>query len=360
MSDAAAAVVCPRCQGRNTHPAQIDAYIVDCVHCDRSFATRSPLDDPAADPRQPVSRIATEASSTLGPTDVPFLSSGLAGAALTAAFYLMIVYPLRGTYFADLFSDRGWVPYAVALMAGWSAVILAHKYRLLREQEAVLADELLASEFGDDIGPDTTAGPLRHLEARSERSPRSFVVTRLIRALRHFRAHGSIRDVVDQLGQQAHSDSGTVDASYTLVRTFIWAIPILGFIGTVLGIGSSVSGFSDSVLGAADLGVMKQSIGAVTTGLGVAFDTTLLALVVSILVMFPASWLQKAERGFLSRVEEYCDEHLIRRLVQPAVGSEGADSDQLGSSVRELQGEFERLAKTIGELDGRLDRMGRA
>ena len=59
---------------------------------------------------------------------------------------------------------------------------------------------------------------------------------------------------------------------------------------------------------------MKESIGLVTGGLGVAFDTTLLALVMSILIMFPASAVQRIEEGFLGEVEEYCSENLVRRL----------------------------------------------
>ena len=119
--------------------------------------------------------------------------------------------------------------------------------------------------------------------------PGNLQITRLIRALEHFSVRRSVSETVDQLRLSAERDENAIESGYVMLRVFIWAIPILGFIGTVLGIGASVGGFSEAVSSAADLDVMKDSIGVVTSGLGVAFDTTLLALVTSVLIMFPYS-----------------------------------------------------------------------
>ena len=105
-----------------------------------------------------------------------------------------------------------------------------------------------------------------------------------------------------------------MDASYALVRVFVWAVPTLGFIGTVLGLGAAVGGFSESLDTAASLESLKASIGTVTGGLGVAFDTTLLALVLSIVIMFPASAVQRMEEGLIGAVDDYCAECLLPRL----------------------------------------------
>jgi hypothetical protein len=113
---------------------------------------------------------------------------------------------------------------------------------------------------------------------------------------------------------------------------------------------------------------MKQSIGAVTSGLGVAFDTTLLALVMSIFIMFPTSSLQKAEEDFLDRVDVYCEQHLGRRL--DVSGTEaGAPPDALPGLVHltdgaseglaKLEAHLSRLADAVGALDERLDKTGR-
>ena len=105
----------------------------------------------------------------------------------------------------------------------------------------------------------------------------------------------------------------------------------------------------DAVARAADLEVVKSSIGTVTTGLGVAFDTTLLALVMSIFIMLPASSLQKAEEDFLARVDDYCRRHLVARLGHEA----GPDPDATESG----DGRIRRLAdELVHELQAALAR----
>jgi len=146
--------------------------------------------------------------------------------------------------------------------------------------------------------------------------------------------------VSEQLAMQASVDAAAVESSYTMVKVFIWAIPILGFIGTVMGIGASVGGFSESVAAAADLDVMKDSIGTVTTGLGLAFDTTLLALVMSIFIMFPTSSLQKAEEDFLANVDDYCRQHLIARLDDTPPDDAPRDEVELLQAVDRLADEL--------------------
>ncbi len=122
-----------------------------------------------------------------------------------------------------------------------------------------------------------------------------------------------------------------------------------------MGIGDAVGGFSESVGAAVDIEVMKESIGNVTSGLGVAFDTTLLALVMSILIMFPSSSLQKAEDDYLAAVEDYCDEQLMRRLDDGTRGGRPEDrvireaiSQEMEAQHAELRGWLDRLGQ-IGE-----------
>jgi len=135
---------------------------------------------------------------------------------------------------------------------------------------------------------------------------------------------------------QANNDAAVIDSSYSLLRIFIWAIPILGFIGTVIGISQAVSGFSDVMNTNAvmvnntteypdtatlvnpaeegDVSMLKTALGGVTSGLGTAFDTTLLALVMSLIVMFPASSLQKAEEDHLVMVDDFINDNVISKL----------------------------------------------
>ncbi|MEI2659369.1 MAG: MotA/TolQ/ExbB proton channel family protein [Bifidobacterium adolescentis] len=51
-----------------------------------------------------------------------------------------------------------------------------------------------------------------------------------------------------------------------LIRTITWAVPILGFLGTVIGITMAIANITPDQL--------ESSLGEVTAGLAVAFDTT--------------------------------------------------------------------------------------
>ena len=345
---------CPYCGGANVAPAELSRAIVDCSHCERSFAL------PRAGGARVASRAARaqQALRATSPTDVGLGMTGAAALVLTFVFYVGLVRPLQATYFGELFGARGWVPYVIAWLSVWAGLLLGVKAWLLVSQRRVLDLDLLPEAIAAKITPANASIFASHLRELAASTPRSFLVERLERALEHFRIRRTTRDVVEQLGSQAQLDAGAVESSYTMVRVFIWAIPILGFIGTVLGISSAVAGFSDSVAEAVDLEVMKHSIGAVTSGLCVAFDTTLLALVMSIFIMFPASSLQKAEEDFLAHVEVYCDEQLGRRLDE-SVGALTSDPLQAGlggagAGVGRLEVQIARLAGSIDSLEERL------
>ena len=264
---------------------------------------------------------------------------GLTGALavlLTLAFYLLIVAPLDQTYFGQLFGNRGWVPYVISDLAFWSGVLLVVRYRRLTQQTRVFALPLLPRELSDRIQPEQAPAFVEHLQTLGDAYPGNLLITRLIRALEHFSVRRSVSETVDQLRLSAERDENAIESGYVMLRVFIWAIPILGFIGTVLGIGASVGGFSEAVSSAADLDVMKDSIGVVTSGLGVAFDTTLLALVTSVLIMFPTSSLQKAEEDYLARVDEYGQRRLVARLEDDSTpGGESVDPAKWAESLAE-------------------------
>jgi biopolymer transport protein ExbB/TolQ len=285
------------------------------------------------------------------PTDQRLSVTGAVAAAATLAFYAAVVFPLSGTYVGELFGARGWVPYVICFLSFWAAVVLLLKYRLVLRQREALDLDLLPERIGARISPDNAAAFTAHLDELPASVAGNALVLRIRRALHHFEARRDAREVVDQLASQAQADADAVESSYTMVRVFIWAVPILGFIGTVIGIGAAVGGFSESVGAAVDLDVMKNSIGSVTTGLAVAFDTTLLALVMSILIMFPASSLQKSEEDFLAAVEDYCDERLVRRLDDAGRGAT-ADASSIERAIAH------EMAAHHVELRGWLDRLG--
>jgi len=297
----------------------------------------------------------SERQRARGPTDPGLGTTGAVAAAITVLFYVVVVPPLLGTMVGDLFGDRGRVPYAIAFLSFWAVVILVEKFRRVARQRDVLSLDLLPEGIDARVTPENAPRFLAHLDTLSAAAADGMLAQRIRRALQHYEARRDTREVVSALESQAGADADAVESSYGMVRVFIWAVPVLGFIGTVIGIGAAVGGFSSAIGSAVDLDVMKNSIGSVTGGLSVAFDTTLLALVMSILIMFPSSWLQKLEEDFLAEVEDYCDEKLVRRLSEERADGppeqqwiRDAIAAELEPHVQALRAWQERLAE-VGE-----------
>ena len=104
------------------------------------------------------------------------------------------------------------------------------------------------------------------------------------------------------------------ESSYSVPRILVWAIPLLGFIGTVIGISGAVSGFSGFLENSGDVEQIKEGIGQVTSNLGLAFDTTLLALFLSVLVMIPLVLVERYESKLLLGIDVFINDKLLPRL----------------------------------------------
>src|SRR5690606_35446180 len=96
--------------------------------------------------------------------------------------------------------------------------------------------------------------------------------------------------VVDQL---TSVDRRKLDASHVPVRYLIWLIPTLGFLGTVLGISLAVSGFSEVINQGQELADVSASLVEITQELGVAFDTTFVALIYSALIALMMAYVDR-------------------------------------------------------------------
>jgi biopolymer transport protein ExbB/TolQ len=101
------------------------------------------------------------------------------------------------------------------------------------------------------------------------------------------------------------SEGERMESELSIIRYIAWAIPSVGFIGTVRGIGDALGQAHRAVEG---------DITGVTTGLGVAFNSTFIALVISIVLMFFVHQLQLMQERLVLDSERYVDHELVRRL----------------------------------------------
>ena len=197
--------------------------------------------------------------------------------------------------------------------------------------------KLLPEDIPVDIREDNVGEFYTHIKRLGFDPRQSFLLTRIFRGLEHFSVRKNHSETADMLKSQSEIDATMVDSSYVLIKVFIWAIPILGFIGTVLGISDAVSSFGGEMGAAADIEVIKEQLGQVTGGLSEAFDTTLVSLVFSLFVMFPTSIMQKNEEDLLNKVDEYCNEYFLKRLREPHPVSSISDSGQSGDTIGRIE-----------------------
>ena len=105
-----------------------------------------------------------------------------------------------------------------------------------------------------------------------------------------------------------------METSYALVQGFVWAIPVLGFIGTVLGLSMAIGSFT-AVLGTGqDVSAITGALGNVTAGLATAFDTTLVALVAALVIQLLMVMTKKSEEEFLDEAMEHGIRNVVGRL----------------------------------------------
>lgn len=252
--------------------------------------------------------------------DVPILPALVAAVPL----YGLTILGARNAprYVEELLLERGWVPHAILVLTSIALAILGAKAAALRSQRRAFAVDLVPSEVvADDapIGQVEAAEALRHVDATrlaraKRRAAPSLLLERARRVLDGFAARGDVAEATALSTADAETDAVSFASSLSTVKVLVWAIPILGFIGTVIGISDAVAGFSRSLDGAEQIDLIKTSLGDVTSGLAVAFDTTLVALVASIVVMLPTSWIQKADEALVADVDEAITTHLLRRL----------------------------------------------
>jgi biopolymer transport protein ExbB/TolQ len=293
-------------------------------------------------------------------TNVSLLVSAGIGAILSIIF-LLCMWPLKSTYFGDLFLDRGWVPFFLVFLLFWSSAILFLKSSKSRKQRSSMLFDLLPTEIGEEINEDNVETFVDYVRSLPSESSRSFLINRVLRGLEHYRVRRSSSEVANMLSSQSDIDANAVDSSYTIVKVFIWAIPILGFIGTVLGISDAVGNF-DSAINASDVTTaeLTQSLSGITGGLSTAFDTTLVALVMSLIVMFPTSSMQKTEEDLLNWVDEYCNENLLKRLAD--AGPKARPLGEMGEGVRAaindaLAGNYGAMLRDIDSVAQRMNTM---
>lgn len=158
------------------------------------------------------------------------------------------------------------------------------------------------------------------LERLSARARFSYFGTRLRDALGIIERKGSAAGLGEELKYLADLDVAKQQDSYSLVRIVTWATPMLGFLGTVMGITQALGDLNPQELATN----IEHAMEGLLAGLYVAFDTTALALTLSIVLMFVQFAIDRFEGQLLTLVDSRTNDELIGRFQEI-----GPDSDPL-------------------------------
>lgn len=172
----------------------------------------------------------------------------------------------------------------------------------------------LASEqylFGVDVleAADEGAAPLADTLDELETLPAAMSGTQLMGALkaslRRYRITGDVQNTSDAVQTSVEALGVRFEADNAMIRYIIWAIPSIGFVGTVRGIGQALSQADEALAG---------DIAGMTASLGTAFNSTLVALLASLVLMLLLHVLQRAQDRRLVDIQAYCEEFLLKRI----------------------------------------------
>jgi hypothetical protein len=193
----------------------------------------------------------------------------------------------------------------------WGGFILLSRYLELRRQRQAFEMGFLPTDEGVRILHEDARPLQRKLdELNARRGP--FILANMIRlALGKYAASRSSVEVSETVRAQAEVDQGRLVTSMATVHYLAWAIPSLGFLGTVRGLAGclTMSGSNEE-----DTQVF---IDQATRHLTVAFDCTLIALILSLAIMFLLHSVQRDEEALIIDSQQYCLENLVNRLYEP-------------------------------------------
>jgi biopolymer transport protein ExbB/TolQ len=195
----------------------------------------------------------------------------------------------------------------------WALSIMGYKGINTIRHRGLLNLDLIPLAEGVRILPEDSLAFSRRIQALPPIQRESLLPRTLLAALHRFGSTRNIQDVAHAMHASCEAEGERLDSELAMIRYIAWAIPSVGFIGTVRGIGQALGNAHKAVQG---------DILEVTQSLGVAFNSTLIALLISIVLMFLLHQLQLLQERYVLDTEAYCEEKLTRRLhTRPAEDS---------------------------------------
>jgi hypothetical protein len=196
--------------------------------------------------------------------------------------------------------------------AVWAGFIVLSRYAEVRRQRRAFHHDLLPTDEGARILPEDARPLLRKLDQITTRKGPSILATMARLALGKFAVSRSATDASEVVRTQADVELGRLVTSIATVQYLAWAIPAIGFLGTVRGLAGGLS------MAVSHDDNTQKFLDEATRHLTIAFDCTFVALALSLVVMYFLHAIQRQEEALVLDCQQFCQEHLVLRLYDPA------------------------------------------
>ena len=184
-------------------------------------------------------------------------------------------------------------------------VLMGEKCYRIYSQRYLFEVDLFA-----DTPTDISSGPsLAALESLQNDIRDAPLIKTMSASIRRFQATKNVQNAADVIDSNIESTGMKLESENSIIRYIIWSIPSIGFVGTVRGIGTALAEADEALAG---------NIATMTENLGIAFNSTLVALLLSIGLTLVLHLLQGLQDRLVIDIEEYCDKHLMKRLATEA------------------------------------------
>lgn len=193
----------------------------------------------------------------------------------------------------------------------WGGYLIAERSMSVLRYRYLFTVDFLHTHSGgesldvrDDIAQEMedTFNELRQLPEKLQSTP---LIQTLSASIRRFIITNSVHNTSEAIITGIEALAHRMEAENAMIRYLIWAIPSIGFIGTVRGIGEALTHADEALAG--DIANMASS-------LGVAFNSTFVALIISIFLMFFLHQLQRIQDSQITEIQSYCEQFLLNRI----------------------------------------------
>lgn len=301
------------------------------------------------------------------------------GAAATAVFYGLIrakVLQFQAVlhYFISPTGEILTIPFVETLMFFIGFAALAFKFWDVRFQtfwvrrQEQSPETFFSAPKNGFFQPDDAVVMVEKLDEIPAKVRAGYFIQRLKSSLDFIIRNHSARGFTDEMKYLSDLDAASMAQSYAFIRVIIWAIPILGFLGTVMGITLAIGGLGGN------LSDTEQTLPKMISDLSFAFDTTALALSFSIVLMFFQFFVDKQERRLLDSVDVQTNRELAGRFEEFSKAEDGmvetvrtvglrlisqmekqsqSQAEMWERSFKKTETEWERRLQSIGSQMGR-------